>query len=161
MILKPKILISLLLGLNFIFLMGVFIYKGYKFSSLISFEFGFFAQNFIILISFINYKNFILKKAKNYHFTEKPLQIFTKKIDSFPKIVNFIILEDDLKPKLRDILKNTTIFFSVFKIFTYIFFILGFLVLEFQGLMDIFALLIAMLITPLAVLIYNFLIRKC
>ncbi|MCR6594055.1 hypothetical protein [Campylobacter insulaenigrae] len=161
MILKPKILLSLLLGLNPIFLMGIFVYKGYNIQSFISFEFGFCAQNFIILTSFINYKNFILKNTKNYYFIERPLQIFTKKINSFPEIVKFILLEDDFKPKVKNIFKNAIVFFSIFKIFTYIFLVLGFLVLEFQGLMDIFALFVAMFVTPLAVLIYNFLIRKC
>ncbi|MCR6573465.1 hypothetical protein [Campylobacter insulaenigrae] len=102
-----------------------------------------------------------MKNTKNYYFIERPLQIFTKKINSFPKIVKFILLEDDFKPKVKNIFKNAIVFFSIFKIFTYIFLVLGFLVLEFQGLMDIFALFVAMFVTPLAVLIYNFLIRKC
>ncbi|EAL9772768.1 hypothetical protein D0772_07325, partial [Campylobacter lari] len=64
MILKPKILLKLLLGLNLLFLAGVFFYKGISFELFISFEFGFLAQNLIILISFLNYKNFIFRAAK-------------------------------------------------------------------------------------------------
>ncbi|WP_139453771.1 hypothetical protein [Campylobacter armoricus] len=161
MILKPKILLKLLLGLNLLFLAGVFFYKEINFKIFLSFEFGFFAQNLIILISFINYKNFIFKAAKNYDFTQRPLQIFAKKQHSFPKIVKFINTDDDLKPKIKNILKNMLAFFSLFKIFAYIFLIVGFLFLEFRGLMDIFTLFCAMFVTPIAVLIYNFLIRKC
>ncbi|RKO65181.1 hypothetical protein CKA54_01780 [Campylobacter sp. P255] len=161
MILKPKILIKLLLGLNLLFLAGVFFYKGISFELFISFEFGFLAQNLIIVFSFLNYKNFIYKAAKNYTFTQRPLQIFAKKPHSFPKIVKFIHIDDDLKPKFKSIFKNTLAFFSLFKLFAYVFLIVGFLYLEFQGLMSIFALFCAMFVTPIAVLIYNFLIRKC
>lgn len=161
MILKPKILLKLLLGLNLLFLAGVFFYKELSFKTFISFEFGFLAQNLIILISFLNYKNFIFKAAKNYNFTQRPLQIFAKKQYSLPKIIKFIHIDDDLKPKFKSIFKNALAFFSLFKIFAYVFLIAGFLFLEFQGLMSIFALFCAMFVTPIAVLIYNFLIRKC
>lgn len=162
MILKLKILLLLLLGLNLIFLVGVLSYKGINLSTFISFEFGFLAQNLIIFFSFMSYKKFIFKNAKTYQFTQKPLQIFAKKIHSFPKIVKFIVLKDDLeKSRFKSIFKHVLAFFSVFKLLAYVFLILGFLALEFQGLLDIFALFCAMFITPLAVLIYNFLIRKC
>ncbi|AJC86087.1 hypothetical protein [Campylobacter sp. RM16704] len=161
MILKPKILLKLLLGLNLLFLAGVFFYKEINFKIFLSFEFGFFAQNLIIFISFFNYKNFIRKASINYSFTQRPLQIFVKKQYSFPKIIKFINIDDDLKPKFKSIFKNALAFFSLFKIFAYVFLIAGFLFLEFQGLMSIFALFCAMFVTPIAVLIYNFLIRKC
>ncbi|OCX42338.1 hypothetical protein A7X81_03880 [Campylobacter ornithocola] len=161
MILKPKILLKLLLGLNLFFLAGVFFYKGLNLKNFISFEFGFLAQNLIILISFINYKNFIFKATKNYDFTQRPLQIFAKKQYSLPKIIKFIYINDDFKPKIKSIFKNALVFFSLFKIFAYVFLVAGFLFLEFQGIMSIFALFCAMFVTPIAVLIYNFLIRKC
>ncbi|AJC84386.1 hypothetical protein IMC75_05850 [Campylobacter peloridis] len=161
MILKIKILLYLLLGLNLTFLAGIFFFKEFDFKFFISFEFGFLAQNLIIFVSFFNYKNFIIKNAKNYNFRQKPLQIFTKKQFYFPKIVKFVCIDDDLKPKFKFIFKNALVFFSLFKILAYVFLILGFLALEFQGIMDIFSLFCAMFVTPLAVLIYNFIIRKC
>lgn len=161
MILHLKILIKLLLGLNLIFLAGIFFYKGMSLDLFLSFEFGFIAQVLIVFFSFINYKKFISLSAKNFKFQKRPLQIFAKKNIFLPTIIKFFNIEDDFKPKFSFLAKNALVFFSFFKILAYLFLILGFMVLNYQGLLSIFALFCAMFVMPLAVLIYNFLIRKC
>lgn len=135
--LSKKIL--LFLSLNVFCFVPLLFFQSLHFALFLSYEFAYFSSCLIIIFSYLTYKKNILKKVKSYKSVKIPAFISLKKINKNTKIFNFKALDEDFKISLKLALKNFTVFFSIIKLFSYILLILGFLFLQKQNLLEIFA----------------------
>ena len=122
---------------HFVFWCVFLLFVSLNLGIFLSYEFAFFSVLLIIFSSFLNYKNAILKRLKNYKFqTFKPF-IFFKKYKTFPKIVKFQAIKGDLAYK--DKFFFFALFFGFFKLLAYVILVAGFLFLKHKSLLNILA----------------------
>jgi len=124
------------------------------FKSFLSFEVANFSFLLIVFSSFLHYKKGILIQSKNYKFVKKPLMIFTHKIQNPSKIINYKVFNDDLKPKFKEKIQNFSLYFGLLKLLSYGILVAGFLALNKQNLLCIWAYIAGISALVLCVLIF-------
>ncbi|TQR32954.1 hypothetical protein DMB92_03045 [Campylobacter sp. MIT 99-7217] len=149
-----KAFFIILFVINFLFLYFAFYMRGFSLSVFLSFEFAFLGVFIIILLSFLSYHKKITLLAKQVVIIKKPLAIFQKKVLNFPKNLKFSDINDDFETKKKLNFRNFVLFFSFFKMLAYVFFVLGFLFLQKQELLVIFAFIVGIFGVPFAVLLF-------